>query len=159
MKKTIVLLICVIVAATLFCGCAGNTGDANQDNKINAASQQSDNVSDNNSSEQKDEIDLDSYKTPAEAVSIDLTKDDPSNDEMRFVFDDEGKVTQCYYKIGDQQIYVNYTYNDGSVQIYAFMGDILVADETIELSAYDAEKGFTVIEGYYFKGFSAKYAK
>ena len=150
MKKVNCLAAVILMAALIFCGCSGNQKDSAK--KGTESEQQTTNQSEN----KNDEVDLSAYKKPADAVSIDLTKDDPSNDEIRFVFDNEGKVTQCYYKIGDQQIYVNYTYNDGSVQIYAFMGDILVADETIELSAYDAEKGFTVIEGYYFKGFSVK---
>ncbi len=75
---------------------------------------------------------------------------------MRFVFDDEGKVSQCYYKVGDQQVYVNYTYKEGIAQIYAFMDDVLVADETIRISEYSAKQGFVSIEGYYFKGVSTK---
>ena len=138
------------MTALIFCACSGNKKD---NVKKDTESEQQ---TTNRSESKNDEVDLSAYKKPADVVSIDLTEDDPSNDEIRFVFDNEGKVTQCYYNIGDQQVYVNYTYKDGSVQIYAFMGEVLVADETIEISEYSAEKGFSSIEGYYFKGVTSR---
>ena len=150
MKKVISLIAVILMTALIFCACSGNQKDSSK--KDVESEQQTTNRSEN----KNDEVDLSAYKKPADVVSIDLTKDDPSNDEIRFVFDNEGKVTQCYYNIGDQQVYVNYTYKDGSVQIYAFMGEVLVADETIDISEYNMEKGFTAIKGYYFNGFSAR---
>lgn len=150
MKKIIYLIALILMLALVACGCSGNK-DSNRNDAANSG-QETANRSENNGNE----VDISVYKKPADTVSVDLTKDDPSNDEMRFVFDDNGKVTQCYYNIGDQQVYVNYTYKDGAVQIYAFMGEVVAADELIEISEYDAEKGFTVIDGYYFKGVSAR---
>ena len=150
MKKVISLIAVILMTALIFCACSGNQKD---NVKKDTESEQQ---TTNRSESKNDEVDLSAYKKPADVVSIDLTEDDPSNDEIRFVFDNEGKVTQCYYNIGDQQVYVNYTYKDGSVQIYAFMGEVLVADETIEISEYSAEKGFSSIEGYYFKGVTSR---
>lgn len=150
MKKAIFLIALILMSVLVVCGCSGKNGSNSND------ATESDQETTNHAENNNDEVDLSAYKKPADVVNIDLSKDDPSNDEMRFVFDDDGKVTQCYYQIGDQQVYVNYTYKDGSAQIYAFMGDILVADELIDISEYSAEKGFAAIEGYYFKGFSAK---
>ena len=135
MRKAAFILTMILVMALVFCGCSGNTEPSESGSS---------------------EVNISTYKKPAETVDIDLSKDDPSTDTMRFVFDDEGKVSQCYYMIDDQETYVNYTYKDGCAQIYAFMGDVLVADETIDISEYSADKGFTVIEGYYFKGVSAR---
>ncbi len=150
MKKVISLIAVILMAALIFCGCSDNQKDST--NKNTESEQQTENQSEN----KNDEIDLSAYKKPADVVSIDLTKDDPSNDEIRFVYDDDGRVTQCYYKIGEQQVYVNYTYKEASAQIYAFMGEVLVADEVIEISEYSAEKGFSSIEGYYFKGVTSR---
>ena len=150
MRKGLLLMAAVLMVSLVLCGCSGNQNGNGQ--KETDSEQQTVNQSGNGN----DEVDLSTYMKPADAVSIDLTKDDPSNDAMRFVFDEEGKVTQCYYDIGNQQVYVNYTYKDGTVQIYAFMGEVLVADETIAISDYNAEKGFSAIEGYYFKGISAR---
>lgn len=144
MRKAVSLLMIILLSALLVCGCSGK--DTSQNNQDYSEGSENGN----------EEVDLSAYKKPAEAVSIDLSKDDPSNDDMRFVFDDEGKVSQCYYKVGDQQVYVNYTYKEGIAQIYAFMDDVLVADETIRISEYSAKQGFVSIEGYYFKGVSTK---
>ncbi len=149
MKKGLLFMAVVLMASLALCGCSGSQNGGGT-GKTDSAQQTV------NQSESSGEVDLSAYQKPADAVRIDLTKDDPSNDAMRFVYDEEGKVSQCYYTVGDQQVYVNYTYKDGCAQIYAFMGDVLAADETIAISAYDAEKGFTAIEGYYFKGVSAK---
>lgn len=136
MRKTIAFLICVVTLMASICGCS------NSRNK------------DSQSGYNAEDVYISLYKKPADAVSIDLTKEDPSNDDIRFVFDDLGRVTQCYYKLDDVQVYVSYSYEDGSAHIYAFMNDIVAAEEQIQVSSFDSEKGFSVIDGYYFKGYA-----
>ena len=135
MRKAIVFLICMIVLITGVCGCS------NSESKNSQSGYDAENT------------DISLYKKPADAVSIDLTKEDPSTDDIQFVFDDLGRITQCYYKLNDVQIYVSYTYNENSVQIYAFINDTVAAEEQIQVSNYDSAKGFSVIDGYYFKGY------
>ncbi|MBO4870179.1 MAG: hypothetical protein J5585_10765 [Clostridia bacterium] len=146
MKKLISLTALLLLAAFIASGCSAKNENSQESVKDSSA------VSAENDGDKA----VSAYKKPADAVKLDLTKDDPSNDDMRFVYDDDGRVTQCYYKISGEQVYVSYTYKDGSAQIYAFLGEILVADETIDLPAFDAEKGFSEIDGYYFKGFGEK---
>lgn len=98
---------------------------------------------------------MDLYRKPADVVRIDLAKDDPSTDEMQFSFDEQGRVTECRYAIDGEPVVVTVDYEDGLAQIYAFMGSIVVADDQVALSAFDAAKGFAAIDGYYFKGYTA----
>ena len=130
MKKFFAIILCVMVIAAAAAGCSDRRNDGNAQT-----------------------FDPDAYKAPAEAVSVDTGAEDPSNDEIRFVYDEEGRISQCYYEIGGVQVFVNYDYKDSSVQIYAFMGEFLAADEAIELPEYDASVGFTVVNGYYLKGY------
>lgn len=100
------------------------------------------------------EVDISTYRAPAEVVEIDLTAEDPSNADIRFVYDELGRVSICYYKINGQVVSVNYNYQDDYVQIFAFMGEFVTADEKIELPGeFDASAGFSQIDGYYFKGY------
>ena len=147
MKKWIGLAAVALSATLVFCSCSGGQ---NKDADQGAGAEQQ------TGETTEKPVDLSLYKKPAEVVTLDLSKEDPSNDEMRFVYDDAGRVSQCYYNIEDEEIYVNYKYEDGAVQIYAFIRAVVVADERIEISEYSADQGFTEINGYYFKGVTAK---
>lgn len=158
MKKLNSLAAAALMAAVIACGCTGCTdNDSNNSTSNNANNNANNNASSapeqqEQQPESNDEnVDLGAYKKPADAVSIDLTKDDPSNDDIRFVIED-GKVTQCYYNIGEQQVFASYSYKeDGTVEIYAFMGEILVADDIVEIPNEISEESFMEIDGYYFK--------
>ncbi len=166
MKKLTALILCLILAALAFCGCSIETGkEAEKDGEKEARqetgtddTEKEDEPEDKPLDEPKSDVDISEYKAPAELVSIDMSKEDPSNDYIKFVYDTDGKISQCYYKIGDNLVTVSYVYEDGGAELYAFIGDgILAADEEIELlSDYSPEKGFTVIKGYYFKGYDAQ---
>ncbi|MBQ9414337.1 MAG: hypothetical protein IJU16_04330 [Clostridia bacterium] len=99
-------------------------------------------------------VPLASYRLPAQAVKIDMTASDPTSSEMQFVYDDSGRITQCYYAIGGQQIYVSYMYQENSVTLYAFMNSVVAANVEIPLPAFDASVGFAEKDGYYFKGYA-----
>ena len=80
---------------------------------------------------------------------------DPSGDNLRFVYDETGRIVKCYYYSNNQEVYLNYTYNDmGWVKIYGFIGETLVANETVNLNGdYNPDVGYSVCNGYYFKGY------
>ena len=160
MKKTLVIVLCMALALTVLGGCASQPDPAAGDPKADVtgqpgASDQPDDPGSDPSDDKNDTaVDLSVYQAPANVVEIDADAEDPSNDNIRFVYDDVGRVAQCYYEIDGQQIYVGYTYGDGYAQIYAFMGDFVVADEEISLPGeYDASVGFASSHGYYFKGY------
>ena len=69
--------------------------------------------SDRNGSEEQSNAIV--YKTPAQFVSIDKNGEDPSNEQIRFSFDESGRVSQCRYNIDEHEIYLNYTYTDSTV--------------------------------------------
>ena len=158
MKKAITVLLCVLIAAFALCGCKDRDRDlANK--PVEDKGETSDITV---STTQPDEADIpkydddfSSYKKPAEVMDIDMSKSDPSTENIRFAFKD-GKVSSYEYKFGDETMVISYTYSDGAAEVFAFKEGVLVADDVVELSDYDPKKGFTVIDGYFFKGFTAK---
>ena len=152
MKKILLFVLCTLLAIAALGGCADRQTDGGSDAPSTSASALPDNAG--SYADADVEIDISAYRAPADVVEIDTDKEDPSNDAIRFVYDDEGRVSQCYYEIDGEPVFVSYAYKDGSVQIYAFMGELVVADEIITLPGeYDASIGFTSSNGYYFKGY------
>ncbi len=95
-----------------------------------------------------------SYKNPAELFELELNKDDISNEDIKFKYDELGRIVGCSYQYEDNEIYVNYNYSDSEVQIYAFANDVVADDQKIALtSEYNPDVGFAKYNGYYFKGF------
>ena len=139
MKKILVLILCILLAMSVLSACSG---DSDRD------------IAGSNSNDDSD-IDISTYKAPADIFKIDTNAKDPSNDDIRFVYDEDGRVSQCYYEIEGYQVFLNYNYEDGHVEIFGFMGSIFAAYEDIELTGdYDASIGFTDNSGYYFKGYN-----
>lgn len=146
MKKYILLVMVFAVVFSAGCG-SQNAVVTNEDNHVYPDT--------NESSENKaDTVDLNVYQPPAEVVNIDLEAADPSNDGISFSYDTDGRVVACHYQINGQPIDVSYLYEDNSVAIYAFMGDYVAAEEHIPLEkSYNPAIGFSVVSGYYLKGF------
>lgn len=92
-----------------------------------------------------------SYKPPAKSFDIDLSKDDPSNDDIRFEYDNKGRISKCYYEVNDIEISQAYIYTDDTVQIYAFNGSTVIDDIIFDNVSYDDDTGFNEYDGYYFK--------
>ena len=172
MKKFLAIILCVLVIVAAAGGCsdrsnreennnsaAGGASQAGNGNSTSGNENRTENPEATPGNEQEDEqdggheFDPDAYKVPAEVVSINTNAEDPTNEEIRFVYDEEGRISQCYYAIDGEEVYVGYNYQDGAVQIYAFMGEFLVGAEKIELPEYDASVGFTAVNGYYLKGY------
>lgn len=147
MKKIIVTLLCISLLAIMLTGC-GSQKKQNEPQKDVQPSQ----------SDEIDQSDRENasagivYKVPADAVQIDLSASNPSNDRMQFSFDEDNRVSQCRYIYEGQDIRLVYTYSDSQVQIYGFSGEYVVADETFEISKYDKMIGMVSYEGYYFSG-------
>lgn len=99
--------------------------------------------------------------TPAEAAGkIDLKRDDPSTDDVKFTFDDEGKLIFVEYKSGNIDYIASYNYRDGNVEVYLYGGDQVVDFLLYEPSSeFDASLGMFEQDGYFFKGFKSLTAK
>lgn len=87
---------------------------------------------------------------------IDLSKDDPSNDDIQFEYDEEGRIISCAYKSDGHEFLVGYNYRDGKVEVYAF-SNVTVADYRLyePSSEFDKSVGFFEQDGYFFKGFKS----
>ena len=141
MKKICFYVICACLFALLLAGCDHaklNDNTANTQS-IEVAQEES-----NNSGVV--------YKTPSDAVEIDFTAEDPSNDQIQFSYDENNRISQCQYQIDGHTIKLVYSYAGNSVHIYAFSDDNVAADETFTVSSYDENTGFTSQNGYYFRG-------
>ena len=99
--------------------------------------------------------------TPAEAAGkIDLKRDDPSTDDIKFTFDEEGKLILIEYKSGDNDYVASYNYRDGNVEVYLYGGDQVLDFLYYEPSSeFDASLGMFEQDGYFFKGFKSLTAK
>lgn len=143
MKLKIIFMVCLVLFFAAFCSCSSG------DNKSTA--EHSETVSVTNEFYAL----LSAYQTPADAVSIDMTAEDPSTDLIHFDYDIQGRINQCTYTIKNQYVHLTYRYQEDAVQIIATMSGWIVADETIELfETYSSTVGFSIIQGYYIKGFS-----
>ena len=139
LKKLILTVMFIIVLALTVAGC-------------NSPTQQLDT---SNQSDMETELEIEAYRPPAEFIKIDMTSNDPSTDSIQFQYDELGRVSQCYYKIDNEDIYLSYSYEGTQIQIYGFSGTIVVEDKKLEAKGeFDASLGFVEHEGYYFKGFS-----
>ena len=157
LKKILSALLCAALLLSLFCGCSSrdetlaNKPEEREGDTSTLATASNTKTGKNDNSE--NDV-VSSYKKPADTVSIDKTKEDPSNDDIKFTYDEDGRIVSYSYRLDERLVAVSYKYEKSGVEVYAFIGDTLVADELIELSEYDPEKGFETIEGYYFKGYT-----
>ncbi|MBK6089840.1 zinc-ribbon domain-containing protein [Ruminococcus difficilis] len=52
------------------------------------------------------------YLPPAQAVTIDTTLTDPSNDKIKFTYDDRARIISCTYSVNKMTYDQRYTYNN-----------------------------------------------
>lgn len=157
MKKIICFILIVLTLCFLTsCGCDKDKTSVVNNNSQSGSTQQT--TSDNSSSQTSDNIDevISSYQPPAKVFDIDLSKDDPSNDDIRFEYDAKGRISKCYYKINNKDIYQSYTYSDDIVQIYTFCDTFVIDDVSFENVSYNDNTGFSEYNGYYFKNIEIK---
>lgn len=158
MKSKISFLIISLTLCFIFtsCGC-----DTNKTNVVNNSSQtdriQSDSskqttndISSYQTSDNVDEI-VSSYKPPAEVLNIDLSKDDPSNDDIMFSYDSKGRISNCRYTTDGIEYNQIYNYDDAEkkVTITTYSNSIVVDEKIIDLSDYSNNGFFDIVDGYY----------
>lgn len=161
MKKTAILILC---AAALFslasCDDSSKTSTAGtKSNSSSSAASGSSSASESTavsestaaSESSEDSVDL-SFVKPSKAVSPDLSKSDPSDDSIKFLFDDKGRVASYKYKADQKEYMVTYTYKDDTkkIDIYGFSGDIVVAEEHFDMPDFDDSQGFIEKDGFFF---------
>ena len=160
MKRTLIALLCISAVMLTACGddsSSSSRSSASSSKTTTAAakttkSTEADDKTTTEKAEETPPADL-SFVLPADAVDPDLSKDDPSDDSIRFTYDSDGRVESYKYDAGDKSFIVSYVYKESDVQIYAYSGEIMVADEKFSLPEFDPDGGFTTHEGFFFKGY------
>lgn len=150
--KKLSLLFTVITCCLMFmfCGCNTEKTTVTNNNSQSENSQQMTNESSSQTSKPINDL-VSSFKPPAEVFDIDVSKDDLSNDDIRFEYDDKGRISKCYYKVNDIDVYQGYIYKDNTIQIFSYNGSIVIGDMFFENAVYDENKGFSEHNGYYLK--------
>jgi len=180
MKKLIAIILCVVLIALALSACSipfigsKNGGSSNNgSNGNNSGSSQSDNSGNSGSGNSSDgeniqieipteeggfvepEYATDHYQPPANPDNTLNSVADPSGENFRFIYDESGKIAKCYYTENGMEVYLNYVYGQGWVEIYGFIGETLVCDEVIQLPGeYNPDVGLSVVRGYYIKGYT-----
>lgn len=163
MKRILAFMVCLLLLAMALCACGSDdekkdAAPAQTATEAGAPTLAPDTQAPADTTTQapadNDVDELSAFVRPADAFAVDMTAADPSNDDIRFAYDDEGRVISCAYQVQGINMVAGYQYQGGQVQIYAFAGEVLADDALITLpSEFDASKGFSVIEGYYFRGY------
>ncbi|MBQ6419913.1 MAG: hypothetical protein IJK02_02455 [Clostridia bacterium] len=150
MKKCFILLLAALIAVLALSACAKDkTTDAADTTASDA------DASENAGADPADVMAL--YKTPAEAVPLDLTAEEIESTDIGFTKDDEGRITECTYEIGGIGVVVTYDYTETKVHITATMNETVVAREVFDHPGTpDGEAGLMEYGGYYFTGFAAE---
>lgn len=143
MKRTTILVIAICIVLLLLTGCKGSNSNGGNANTQSIQTNQEETTNNDTGIV---------YKTPVDAVKIDLTSADPSNDQIQFSYDEENRISLCQYQVDGHSIKLSYSYSGNNVQIYAFSDDYVAADESFTISSYDTNVGFTSQSGYYFCG-------
>ena len=133
------IVVCVLMTMLAFAGCGkkdNNTSTAEQATKPQA-------------------IPVEQFKAPAEVVKIDTEAEDPSNDDIKFTYDEEGRVNSCSYSFDGHEASLTYIYTDGKeASIYSYVDGIYVKLDRVPLPEdYDPNGDFSDQDGYYFKGY------
>lgn len=156
MKKFIGASVLLCFAVLVLVACSGCTDNQDKNNGNLAVVQE-------NSTEDPSHIYMgaiiQSFKEPAKVVNVDLNKEDPSNEQIKFDYDEDGRVAGCKYKIDGTDVYIGYIYKENQVDLYGFIGDVVVSDETFDISEYNSNTGFCEHAGYFFKGFNVNNIK
>lgn len=89
-----------------------------------------------------------------EALNLD-TDTDISSANMKFLYDETGRITDCEYMTGGMLMRLEYSYPvDGSIAIFGFYDGSMVIDITyFPTRGFDPALGFTAYDGFYFFGY------
>lgn len=148
---TSIIMICLSVSA---CSSdsfkSGSKQPTDNGTSLNDSTEPSDNSDKSLSVEEM----IENFEPPANIVSVDMTAEDPSNDEIVFTFQEDGKIQNCVYRMNGEKVMVTYGYDTmekGQIWVLAFSEDsTVIAEESFNYSENE-ESGFTEYNGYYFK--------
>ena len=93
------------------------------------------------------------FLPPAKAVSIDMTKNDPSNDAVKFTYDDRRRVSTCQYKVGNKEYSQKYIYDDnaGRIEIDTEYKKHPLLTQYVEYRNITLPDVFVSVDGYYLR--------
>lgn len=97
------------------------------------------------------------YLPPAEVYDIDTSANDPSNEHIRFTYDDRSRIISCHYEIDGKAYQQDYIYYDDNekVVITTYYEDTSVSTVTIPYEeirkASEDKPTITEVNGYYVK--------
>lgn len=160
MKNKIGLIFVILTLCFIFtsCGCdKGKTSIVNNSSQTNntqsdSSKQTTNDISSPHTSDNVDEI-ISFYKPPAEVFDIDLSKDDPSNDDIVFSFDNYDKIRSCTFTINGFEYIQIYTYDDSAqtVTINAYSNGIVVDEKELDYNEIADSSYVENLDGYYIK--------
>jgi len=146
MKRLLMLSAVVLVFLVVLSGCENGQG---QGQRIGTTAQTPE------LTESGERSEVEAFVPPADLFNLNLRTDDPSNDDIHFDFDNEGRISRVVYSIDDYRVVLSYSYDDLTVQIFGFIDSIVVADvQLVASSGFDDTLGFIEYRGYYFFGFN-----
>ena len=95
----------------------------------------------------------DKYLPPAQAVTIDTSKDDPSNDDIQFKYDDRARIISCTYMANEKPYAQRYTYDDAArkLNIETSYRERPIYTKEIEYSRVKSPNTFENIDEYYVR--------
>ena len=94
-----------------------------------------------------------SYLPPAQAVQIDTSLDDPSNDRITFKYDDRARIISCTYTANEKTYDQSYTYDDAlrNIHIETAYKQHLIFTKDIDYDKVSTANTFEAVEGYYIR--------
>lgn len=92
----------------------------------------------------------DQYVPPSQAVTIDTSQKDPSNDNIQFKYDDRARIISCSYSAHDKAYEQHYTYHDPErqLEISTTYKDQPVETKVISYDAVKTANDFEDVDGY-----------
>ena len=141
MRKKILLLLSILILSLFLAACSSHS-ILSDGGKL-----------DDGTSVSVDEL-IKRFEPPADTISIDMTADDPSNDEITFKFQEDGKIQNYVYVVNNLKVMVTYGYDnlkEGQIWMLAFSEDGTVIAEESFIYSENEGSGFSEHNGYYFK--------
>ena len=95
----------------------------------------------------------DKYVPPAQAIAIDTSLDDPSNDDIQFTYDDRARILSCTYKANGKPYDQRYTYNDKErrVNIETRYRKRPIFTKDIDYGRVKNPNKFEIVDDYYLR--------
>ena len=159
MKKILALLTAFTAIAISLCACSSSENNAssvlNSEEAIDTTVSTEANEEVTTVNALAGEVtgtEAESFQLPDDCLHLDTDTDDLNSSEVTFVYDAKDRISSCTYYSGGYENYITYTYYDNNtVEVMAFVNGVVAVDDIIPFNTYDANAGFTVYNGYYFK--------